>query len=421
MPNHSRREFITTLGAVAVLPVGPALVRALHGLSLGEAPARFKVRTITAGVTTDGASPDAVNRAIAMLRTARARIESAGFQVEGVRVTTSPFVAEAPAAARARVLEDLQAIDRVLAQEKVSLCVGPVLKGDRYDPSLPDWLVEFARTTQHINFSAMIGTTDLPVCRQSAKTASEIILALARANPSGSSNFRFTALANMPAGSPFFPGGYHDGPSSFSIGLESALLVHDAFDGAGDAAVGESRLRDSMSTLYAPLETAALAVARETGFDYLGIDSSPAPSNDASIGAAIEALTGVPFGSASTLQACAAVTAAIKSLRVRTCGYSGLMLPVLEDPVLATRASEGRYGIRELMLYSSVCGTGLDTVPIPGDTPATRIAKVLEDVATMANRLHKPLSARLFPAVGKAAGEHVEFEHLAPSVALEVM
>jgi uncharacterized protein len=73
------------------------------------------------------------------------------------------------------------------------------------------------------------------------------------------------------------------------------------------------------------------------------------------------------------------------------------------------------------MLYSSVCGTGLDTVPIPGDTPATRIAKVLEDVATMANRLHKPLSARLFPAVGKAAGEHVEFEHLAPSVALEVM
>ena len=420
MPTQSRREFITTLGAATVLPTVPWLRPRFHSLWADADPPRFKVRTITAGVTTDGTSTEAIERAVQMLRSARSRIEAAGFVVEGVRITTTPFVADAPAAARARVLSDLQAIDRLIGQEKVSLCIGPVLKGDRYDPSLPAWLVEFAGSTQHINFSAMIGTSDLPVCRQSAKTASEIILALARANPSGRLNFRFTALANMPPGSPFFPGGYHDGPPSFSIGLESALLVHDAFEGASDPAVGESRLRDSMSTLYAPLETVALAIARDTGFAYLGIDSSPAPSNDASIAVAIETLTGVPFGGASTLQACAAVTAAIKSLRVRTCGYSGLMLPVLEDPVLATRASEGRYGIRELMLYSSVCGTGLDTVPIPGDTPAPRIAKVLEDVATMANRLHKPLSARLFPAMGKGAGEHVEFEHLAPSIALEV-
>jgi uncharacterized protein (UPF0210 family) len=416
----TRREFLTSLGAAAFVPIGPSL-RALHRWSASAAPARFQVRTITAGVTTDGTSADAITRAIAMLRTARQRVEAASFVVEGVRVTTSPFVADAPDSARSKVLTDLQAIDRVLAQEKVSLCIGSVVKGDRYDPALPDWLVEVARTTQHINFHAMIGTPDLPVHRETAKTVSEVILALARANPGGSFNFRFTAVANMPPGSPFFPGGYHEGQPSFSIGLESALLVHDAFEGAPDAAAGESRLRDSMSTLYAPLETAAIAIGRETGYEYLGIDSSPAPSNEASIGAAIEALTGVPFGGASTLQACAAVTAAIKSLRVRTCGYSGLMLPVLEDPVLASRASEGRYGIRELMLYSSVCGTGLDTIPIPGDTPAPRIAKVLEDVATMANRLHKPLSVRLMPAVGKVAGEHVEFEHLAPSIALEVV
>ena len=77
---------------------------------------------------------------------------------------------------------------------------------------------------------------------------------------------------------------------------------------------------------------------------YLGIDPSPAPGKDRSIGAGIEALTQVPFGGASTLDACAALTGALKSLRLRTCGYAGLMLPVLEDPVLAKRASEGRYG-----------------------------------------------------------------------------
>src|SRR3989441_11886742 len=71
------------------------------------------------------------------------------------------------------------------------------------------------------------------------------------------------------------------------------------------------------------------------------------------------------------------------SLRVKTCGYSGLMLPVLEDPVLARRATEGRYSVRDLLLYSTVCGTGLDVVPLPGDTPADRLAALIADVAAL--------------------------------------
>src|SRR5437899_12428326 len=74
-------------------------------------------------------------------------------------------------------------------------------------------------------------------------------------------------------------------------------------------------------------------------------------------------LTGVPFGAPSTLAGCAAITDVLKGLRIKMCGYSGLMLPVLEDPVLARRASEGRFSVRDLLLYSSVCGTGPDVVP----------------------------------------------------------
>ena len=96
---------------------------------------------------------------------------------------------------------------------------------------------------------------------------------------------------------------------------------------------------------------------------------------------------------------------------MRACGYCGLMLPVLEDDVLAARASEGRFGVRELLLYSSVCGTGLDVVPIPGDTPATAIGRLLLDVAALSTRLEKPLSARLLLAPGLAAGEMTSFEN----------
>jgi uncharacterized protein (UPF0210 family) len=143
---------------------------------------------------------------------------------------------------------------------------------------------------------------------------------------------------------------------------------------------------------------------------------------DASIGLAIETLTGEPFGSASTLAACTAVTDVLQSLEVQKCGYSGLMLPVLEDTVLAQRAVEGRYGVSELLLYSSVCGTGLDVVPLPGDTPPEALGRLVEDVAALAAKYRKPLSARLFPVPGKAAGETVHFEnpHLTDAVVMEV-
>jgi hypothetical protein len=358
-----------------------------------------------------------------MLRRARARLEGAGYQIQGVRIETSPFVSDVDSAARPQVLTELQALDAVLVREHVSLSLGPVLRTDRRDPGLAEWMAEVARTTHNLNFSVMIASPERAVHRDGSQVASEIMIALSRAVPCGGANFRFAAVANMPPGSPFFPGGYHQGrATSFSIGLESALLVHDAFAGATDPADAESRLRDSLNAELGGIEKVALGIAQDEGYEYLGIDPSPAPSKAASIGSALEALTHVPFGSASTLQACAAVTAAVKSLRVRTCGYAGLMLPVLEDPTLAARATEGRYGVRELLLYSSVCGTGLDCVPIPGDTAPARIASLLGDVATMSSRLRKPLSARLFPAPGKKAGEPIQFEDsfLAPSVVFDV-
>jgi uncharacterized protein (UPF0210 family) len=109
------------------------------------------------------------------------------------------------------------------------------------------------------------------------------------------------------------------------------------------------------------------------------------------------------------LQACALITGALKALKVRACGYAGLMLPVLEDPVLAKRASEQRYGLQELLLYSTVCGTGLDVVPLAGDIAPDDLARIIGDVATLAARLRKPLSARLFPVPGHEAGDTVSF------------
>jgi uncharacterized protein (UPF0210 family) len=87
-----------------------------------------------------------------------------------------------------------------------------------------------------------------------------------------------------------------------------------------------------------------------------------------------------------------------------------LFMPVLEDSILALRTSQGITTMSDLLLYSSVCGTGLDTVPLPGDSTPEQLSALLLDVAALSARLKKPLTARLMPIPGKLAGDPTEFD-----------
>ena len=85
------------------------------------------------------------------------------------------------------------------------------------------------------------------------------------------------------------------------------------------------------------------------------------------------------------------------------------MQPVLEYHPCKTPA-EGTLTIKDALLYSAVCGTGLDTIPLAGDTTADQISPLLLDLCALALRLDKPLTARLMPVPGKRAGEATEFD-----------
>jgi uncharacterized protein (UPF0210 family) len=150
-------------------------------------------------------------------------------------------------------------------------------------------------------------------------------------------------------------------------------------------------------------------VAAATGWAFMGVDTSPAPLGDVSIGAAIESYTGARFGSSGTLTAARAITTAVKAVPVQQIGYSGLMLPVMEDKVLARRWAEGAFNVDSVLAYSAVCGTGLDTIPFPGDISEEQLARIFGDVAALANKWNKPLTARLQPIKGKKAGDPTDF------------
>lgn len=99
-----------------------------------------------------------------------------------------------------------------------------------------------------------------------------------------------------------------------------------------------------------------------------------------------------------------------EAVPVKQTDHLGPMLPATEDKRLAQPWNENTYGIDALLAYSAVCGTGLDTVPLPGDISEERLVQIYGDVAALAWKWKKPLSARLQPVKGKGVGEKTEFE-----------
>src|SRR6266702_2381843 len=59
--------------------------------------------------------------------------------------------------------------------------------------------------------------------------------------------------------------------------------------------------------------------------------------------------------------------------------------------------------------YSAVCGTGLDTIPLPGDISPEQMERIFGDVASLAIKWNKPLSARLQPIRDKKSGDRTDF------------
>ncbi len=409
MLNLTRRSLLRLIGGLTLSPMAAqAMSPSGHG---------FRIRTITAGVTLDSPGDlSPLSSAADFLDRARDRFGSAGYEVQTVRIATQELSETVARLGPVGSLDLLSEIDRLVADRDVLIAVGPLLHTTLLDNNSADfdfagWASEMVAKTSQLSFSVRVAASDVGPMPEASRVAAETILRLSQIEPSGEQNFRFAASANVPAGTPFFPVAYHDGPAAFTLGLESAPLVTEAFDGATDFDRASIALKQLLETRLTPIVEIAEAIASTQSIRFGGIDLSPAPGLDASIGEAIETITGLPFGSPSTLAACAAVTSALASAEIPSCGYSGLMLPVLEDPVLAARAREKRFDLTDLLLYSSVCGTGLDVVPVPGDCTVEILAKIIGDVAAMSTKLRKPLAARLLPIPGKSAGEFATFDN----------
>jgi uncharacterized protein (UPF0210 family) len=182
------------------------------------------------------------------------------------------------------------------------------------------------------------------------------------------------------------------------------------------------RLEEGRDNLISEIEKhgkklTEVAKSRHCRFGGIDFSLAPFPDDAHSLGNAVEKM-GVPkIGLQGSLAAAAILTEAIDQASFLHTGFSGFMQPILEDSVLAKRAAEGILTVKDLLLYSAVCGTGLDTIPLPGDTTSEQLVPLLLDLCALALRLDKPLTARLMPIPDKKAGDatNFDFAFFAPS------
>ena len=388
-----------------------ALLLGALALPAGE-PVKPKVRAITGFVTIDAKSyPAQITDTVKFLHQVGQAVEAAGYQVAGIRISTQPFPQYTRGLSHADALQVLNGINDLAATLKFAPNIGPAMLNDDDDTAAVDLLIDvLSRPGNRLNANLITAGED-GIHWKAVRQAAHVIQQVGARSPHGQGNFNFAATAMLKPYGPFYLGAWHpgSGPKSFAIGLESANVVMDVFARNHDPQTAAKELTDDLSIPARAVEAAAKQVAEHSGWTYAGIDPTPAPGGQISIGTAIESFTGAPFGSPGTETASAIITRAVKAVPVKQTGYSGLMIPVLEDTVLTRRWTEGTYNLDSILAYSAVCAAGVDTVPMAGDTSEKTMAAIIGDVATLAFKWNKPLAVRLLPAPGKKIGEMTEF------------
>jgi uncharacterized protein len=404
-----KRCLVVTL--LSFLPLPTISAQSESARSSPQPGAQAKIRTITAFIRLERQTyRSLVADALSLLKAAKTEFTKAGYQVETLRITTQPFPEYTKGLTPEETVAFFREYDRLAKREGFAPDIGPAMSKDSDDASQADLLGQIIAATETINAFVVVADDD-GIHWNGVRAAAEINKYLEEHTLHSEGNFRFAAGAFPPAVAPFFPVSYTSGAGhEFAIGMESANVAEEALAGSGQSiADAREHLTLARESQARKVEAIARQVETQTGWSYQGVDLTPVPLKDISIGAALESLAGSPVGSPGTLSAAFAITSAVQIVQAKRVGYSGLMLPVLEDSVLAKRWEAGVISRDSLMSYSAVCSTGLDAVPLPGDISQHDLENIIADVASLAVKWHKPLSARLLPVTGKHAGDVTEF------------
>ena len=275
--------------------------------------------------------------------------------------------------------------------------------------------------TTNICSSVNIGSTKAGINMDAVKLMGEIVKTSAEltADRDCIGPAKLVVFCNAPEDNPFMAGAFHgvgEPDCVIHVGVSGPGVVYAALKKCdGDLGAVAETIKRTAFKITRVGQLVGSEAARRLGvpFGIVDLSLAPTPAVGDSVARILEEIGLGVCGTHGTTAALAMLNDAVKKGGVMACnsvgGLSGAFIPVSEDEGMIAAARSGDLKIEKLEAMTAVCSVGLDMVVIPGDTPAEVISAIIADEAAIGMVNSKTTAVRVIPAIGKSAGEELNF------------
>jgi uncharacterized protein (UPF0210 family) len=319
------------------------------------------------------------------------------------------------------------ALDRAAAEVGVDFVGGfsaLVHKGiSATDARLIASIPEALATTERVCSSVNLASTRAGINMDAVLLMAQTILATAQrtATRDAIGCAKLVVFANAVEDNPFMAGAFHgsgEADAVINVGVSGPGVVRAVLaDLPADADI--TQVAEAIKATTFKITRAGELIAREASrrlgvrMGILDLSLAPTPAEGDSVAQILEAIGVGTCGGPGTTAALALLNDAVKKGGVMASsavgGLSGAFIPVSEDAGMIAAVEKGALSIEKLEAMTSVCSVGLDMIAVPGDVDVETIVGIIADEMAIGVINGKTTAVRLIPAIGKVAGERLEF------------
>ena len=271
---------------------------------------------------------------------------------------------------------------------------GATLADERLLVSIPEVL----STTERLCSSVNVGSTRAGINMNAVREMGDIIkkTAALTADTDGLGCAKLVVFCNAVEDNPFMAGafcGVGEPECAINVGVSGPGVVKRALEsvkGQPFDVVAETIKKTAFKiTRVGQLVAQEASQRLNIPFGIVDLSLAPTPARGDSVAHVLTEMGLEMAGAPGTTAALALLNDAVKK--------GGVM------------ASAGALTLEKLEAMTCVCSVGLDMIAIPGDTSAAAISGIIADEAAIGMVNNKTTAVRVIPAVGKKAGDTVEF------------
>ena len=396
------------------------------------------VRTITMGISLfDCIDPD-INRACdkiydkicryagKLVETGESISKDYGIPIINKRVSVTPIAMVAAACPDKDPARFAKALDRAAKTIGINFIGGYsslVHKGFAPgDYALIKSIPEALSQTEYVCSSVNIGSTKAGINMDAVEKMGNVICETSKltADRNCIGAAKLVVFCNAPEDNPFMAGAFHGAGEPdcvINVGVSGPGVVRAAIAKAGDCDITE--VANIIKKTAFKVTRMGQLVAREASrrlcvpFGIVDLSLAPTPAVGDSVAHILEEMGLESCGAHGTTACLALLNDAVKKGGVMASshvgGLSGAFIPVTEDAGMINAARCGALTLNKLEAMTAVCSVGLDMIPVPGDTPPEIISAIIADEAAIGMVNSKTTAVRLIPAIGKKAGDELNF------------